>query len=193
MEGLSLGAIGRRFGVSKEAVRQWMQKFEEAFAQRKLARKKERSIVLLDETKVKRNGKIAYVSVCLDLTRRETISAKSYRSVGIVTTVDTVKPALEACSEERPIFIVDHAPWYACAFEWLDVEWMPLTFSIRSYVERWYWTFKSRTKRFCNNFGIRDDTRAIKRVERFVHLFAYWYNHMRPHETFNGTTPASLS
>jgi hypothetical protein len=59
--------------------------------------------------------------------------------------------------------------------------------------EVWYWTFKSRTKRFCNNFGMRDDSKAIKRVERFVHLFAYWYNRMRPHETFRGVTPSSLT
>jgi hypothetical protein len=38
----------------------------------KLSRRKDRSVILLDETKVKkRNGKIAYVSVCLDLSRRE--------------------------------------------------------------------------------------------------------------------------
>jgi putative transposase len=169
-----------------------MNKFERAFAAKKLSRKKERSVILLDETKVKRNGKMAYVSVCLDLTRREVISAKSYRSVGIISTIDTVKDAL-TLSREKPIFIVDHAPWYPCAFEWFNVEWMPLTFNIRNYIERWYRTLKDRTKRFYNNFGIRDDSRAIKRVERFVHLFAYWYNRMRPHETLRGETPSSLS
>ena len=192
MEGLSLSAIARRFGVSKEAVRQWMAKFERFFASRRLSRRKERRVVLLDETKVKRNGRIAYVSVCLDLTRREVVSARSYRSVSIVSTIDTAKRALEL-SRDRPIFVVDHAPWYASAFEWLEVEWVPLTFGIRNYVERWYRTFKDRTKRFYNNFGVRDDGRAIKRVERFVHLFAYWYNRMRPHEALKGVTPFSLS
>jgi len=194
MEGLSLSAIGRRFGVSKEAVRQWMAKFERFFSSRRLSRRKERRVILLDETKVKRNGKIAYVAVCLDLSRREIVSARAYRSVGIVSTIDTVRRALELSRDEpSPLFIVDHAPWYANAFEWLGVDWVPLTFGIRSYVERWYWTFKNRTKRFCNNFGIRDDATAIKRVEGFVHAFAYWYNRMRPHETFKGATPASLS
>jgi transposase-like protein len=170
MEGLSLAAIGRRFHVSKEAVRQWMNKFEDAFAEKKLAKRKDRSVILLDETKVKRNGKMSYVSVCLDLTR-EVVSAKSYRSVGIITTIDTVKPALELC-REKPIMIVDHAPWYACAFEWLAVEWMPLTFNIRSYIERWYWTFKSRTKRFCNNFGyamIAEPSNELKGSSTYSH------------------------
>ena len=192
MEGLSLSVIARRYGVSKEAVRQWMSKFEDFFATKPLSKVKQRPIALLDETKAKRNGKIAYVSACLDLARREVIAAKSYRSVSIISTVDTVKRALELC-EDKPLFIVDHAPWYACAFEWLEVEWVPLTFGIRSYIERWYRTFKDRTKRFYNNFGIRNDEKAIKRVERFVHMFAYWYNHMRPHETLKGATPSSLT
>jgi transposase-like protein len=49
---------------------------------------------------------------------------------------------------------------------------MLLTFNIRNYIERWNRTFKDRTKRFYNNFGVRDDSRAIKRVERFVHLYS---------------------
>lgn len=69
MDGLSLSQIGRRYGVTKEAVRQWMMKFESYFSSRRLSGRKRRSVVLLDETKVKRNGRVAYVSVCLDLSR----------------------------------------------------------------------------------------------------------------------------
>lgn len=75
------------------------------------------------------------------------------------------------------MFIVDHAPWYACAFEWLDVDSEPLTFSIRNYIERWYRTFKGRTKRFYHNFGVSEGNKAIKRVERFVHLFILVQSH----------------
>jgi len=66
-----------------------------------------------------------------------------------------VKLVLESC-RRKPLFIVDHAPWYARAFEWLDVDWVPLTFSIRNYIERWYRTFKERTKRFYQIFGVRE-------------------------------------
>ena len=59
MEGLSLRAIARKFLVCKESVRKWILKFEEVFARKELARKKERDIILLDETKVKRNGTMA--------------------------------------------------------------------------------------------------------------------------------------
>jgi len=82
MEGLSLRAIARKFGVCKESVRKWVLKFEEAFAKRKLAKKKEeRDVILLDETKVKRNGRMAYVSICLDLELRGVVSSAAMRSI----------------------------------------------------------------------------------------------------------------
>ena len=79
MDGLSLRLIAGKFHVSKESVRLWILKFEEAFARKKLARKKERDVILLDETKVKRNGKMAYVTICLDLEQREVISSLASR------------------------------------------------------------------------------------------------------------------
>jgi transposase-like protein len=81
MDGLSLRVIARKFGVSKEAVRKWILKFEEAFARKELAGIKERETVLSDETKVKRNGRMCYVSMCLDLARREVISIQCTRSI----------------------------------------------------------------------------------------------------------------
>jgi hypothetical protein len=78
------------------------------------------------------------------------------------------------------MFIVDRAPRYGSAFGWLGIEWVNMTFNIRNSIERWYRTFKGRTKRFYNNFG------------RFVHLFAYYYNHMRSHETLDGTNSIQL-
>ncbi len=193
MEGLSLSVIGRKFGVSKEAVRQWILKFEEAFAGKELSRAKERPAILLDETKVKRHGRIVYISSCLDLERREVISTQCMRSITLVNTVNIVREALKTCTNEKSLLIVDHAPWYKPAFEWLNVDSLQKTFGIRNYIERWYRTFKERTRRFYNNFPIRNEEIAIERISKFLHLFAYWYNHMRPHETFKGRVPSSLS
>ncbi len=192
MEGLSLSVIGRKFHVSKEAVRQWILKFEEAFAGKELAGIKEREAVLLDETKVKRNGKLSYVSMCLDLARREVISIQCTRSISSLSTINVAKEALRSC-KNRPVVITDHAPWYRYAFEYLKLDSLQKTFGIRNYIERWYRTFKERTKRFYNNFPIRNEANAIERISKFLHLFAYWYNHMRPHETFKGRVPSSLS
>jgi putative transposase len=183
MEGLSLRAIGRRFHVCKESVRKWILKFEEAFARKKLARKKERDVILLDETKVKRNGKMAYVTICLDLERREVVSSLASRAISSLSTIYVVRQALKSC-RSTPIVITDHAPWYKYAFESLGMNYIQMTFGIRNHIERWYRTFKQRTRRFYNNFPIRNPERAIERIERFLHLFAYWYNRMRPHETF---------
>ena len=190
MEGLSLRAIARKFHVCKETVRKWILKFEEAFAKKKLARKKERDIILLDETKVKRNGRIAYVSICLDLERSEVVSASAMRSISSLSTTLVVKQALESC-KSTPIVITDHAPWYKYAFQSLGLYNIQRTFSFRNYIERWYRTFKQRTKRFYNNFPIKDSLHAIERIGKFLHLFAFWYNHMRPHETF-GCVPSAL-
>jgi putative transposase len=192
MEGLSLRVIGRKFHVSKESVRKWILKFEEAFARKKLSRRKEREAILLDETKIKQNGRMRFVAMCLDLERREAISIQCMRAISSLSTINVTKEALEACSN-RPIVIVDHAPWYEYAFESLGLESVQKTFGIRNYIERWYRTFKERTRRFYNNFPIRNDERAIERISKFLHLFAYWYNHMRPHEAFKGRVPSSLS
>jgi hypothetical protein len=57
--------------------RKWIKKFEQPLfaTKRDLSTAKDRSFdSLLDETKVKRNGKIVYASACLDLERREVIS-----------------------------------------------------------------------------------------------------------------------
>jgi transposase-like protein len=118
MEGVSLSTIGHKFGVSKEAVRQWRIKFEEAFAQKPLSKVKERAIILLDETKVKRDGKEHMVcpSVALDLSRREIISAQAFRSRSSFSTIAVMEKALKPCGS-RPIVLVDHAPWYNWAFE----------------------------------------------------------------------------
>ena len=150
-------------------------------------------MILLDETKVKRNGRMAYVSICLDPERREVVSSLASRSISSLSTINVVKNALKSCRSMPVVVITDHAPWYKYAFHSLGLCNIQRTFSFRNYIERWYRTFKHRTRRFYNNFPIRDPSRAIERIDRFLHLFAYWYNHMRPHETFKGRAPSTLS
>src|SRR5579884_2305998 len=133
MDGLSLRVIARKFHVSKESIRQWILKFEEAFARKKLSRKKERE--------VKRNGKMAYVTICLDLERREVISSLASRSISSLSTINVVRQALKSC-RNTPIVITDHAPWYKYAFQSLGLCNIQRTFSFRNYIERWYRTFK---------------------------------------------------
>jgi transposase-like protein len=187
LEGLSLKTIGNKFGVSKEAVRQWILKFEEAFASKPLSTMKERPLILLmDETKgeERREGAHALLcpSVCLDLSRREVIATKAFRSRSSFSTIAVMEQALKLC-ESKPIVMVDHAPRYKWTFEgWYngEIPWIQITHGLRNYIERWYLTFKERTKRFYNNFPIKDPNQALERISKFMHLFAYWYNRMPP-------------
>jgi putative transposase len=192
MEGLSLSVIGRKFGVSAEAVRKWIKKFEQAFATKDLSTAKNRSLILLDETKVRRDGKIVYASACLDLERREVISVRCTRSVSSLSTINIMEEALKLSKNKKPLAVTDHAPWYNYAFEYLKMDYAQITFGIRNYIERWYRTFKERTRRFYNNFPIRDERKATKRISSFLHLYAYWYNHMRFHQTLK-CVPSALS
>ena len=56
-------------------------KFEEAFATKQLSTVNERPVVLLDETKVKRDGKEHMVcpSAVLDLSRREIVAVRTFQ------------------------------------------------------------------------------------------------------------------
>ena len=191
MEGLSLRVIARKFGVSKESVRKWILKFEQLL-QKKLARKKEREAVLLMKRKVKRNGRIAYVSTCLDLARREVIFIQCTRSISSLSTINVMEEASSILQEPAPR---NHGPCSVVSVCLLisQLGWLQKTFGIRNYIERWYRTFKERTRRFYNNFPVRNKEKVIERISGFLHLFAYWYNHMGPHETLKGRVPSSLS
>lgn len=103
--------------------------------------------------------------MCLDLERREVISTSCTPSISLISTVSVTRKALETCANEDPLLIVDHAPWYKSAFEWIrGINYMQRTFGIRNYIERWYRTFKQRTKRFFHNFPVRNEERGIKRI-----------------------------
>src|SRR5690349_15168746 len=116
---------------------------------------------------VKRNGKLAYVSgsvwIFLQGERseiRQIVQVRRHHQhdgQGQASARELLSSSSREEEEEEEekraalFFIVDHAPWYACALEWLEVDWIPMTFGVRNYIERWYRTFKERTKRFYNN------------------------------------------
>jgi hypothetical protein len=60
---------------------------------------KERPVILLDETKVKRDGKEHMVcpSVVIDLSRREVIAVQTFRSASSLSTVIVMEQALKLC------------------------------------------------------------------------------------------------
>lgn len=76
--------------------------------------------------------------MCLDLERREVISTQCMESITLVNTVNIVREALKSCRNEKPLLIVDHAPWYLSAYDWLknEIDMLQKTFGIRNYIER---------------------------------------------------------
>ena len=178
MDGLSLRVVARKLQVSKESVRQWILKFEEAFARKKLARKKERDVILLDATKVKRNVEMAYVTICLDLERREVVSSLASRSLSSLFTINVVKQALKSC-KSTPVLITDHAPRYRCAFRSLGLCNNQRTFSFRNYIERWYRTFSIGRGDSSTTFRYE-----IPQERSSESTDSYIFSHMvQPHET----------
>ena len=88
---------------------------------------------------------------------------------------DFILVVLESC-ENQPVFLVDGGPWYKSAFKSLGLKFVCVTFGLRNSVERWFRTVKEQTKRFWNNFRSGD-----WKAQRFVFLFAFWYNFVRVH------------
>ena len=152
-------------------------------ASKRLSELKERSIVLLNEIKVKRNGKMAYVSVCLDLTRREVVSARSYSSASIISTADTVK---------RPRSLRGQAALHCGPHPVVRVS-VQVT---RGGVGAADLRDTQLHRKVVPDLQGQDETvlqqhrdprrREGDQVERFVHRFTCWYNRMRPHETLKG-------
>src|SRR6266849_887917 len=189
MEVLSLAAIGRRLGVTKESVRQWILKFESYFSSRPLSRRKERSVILLDETKAKRNGKIACVST--HLTGREIVFAKSYRSVSIVNHRHReAGPGVvqeEAAVHCRPPPTVGMRLRVAgCGLGAPDVQHQELHRTVVSDVQGEDQAILPQLRRQGGEQGNQEG----RKVRPSVHSGT---NRMRPHETLNGETPFSSS
>lgn len=113
-------------------------------------------------------------SACLDLSRRKVIAVQTFRSASSFPTIAVMEQTLKLC-ESKPIVMVDHAPWYNWAFDgWYkgEIPWIQITHGMRNYIERRYRTFKERTRRFYNNFPIKDPNRALERIAKFMHLSA---------------------
>ena len=104
--------------VSKSAVHKWIKKFEEKLPI--VVEKKPRKVVAIDETVVRANGENYYVYAAIDVDRNELILMKVYPSRNYLTTKLFILEVLKYC-ENKPIFIVDKAPWLFKALESLGL------------------------------------------------------------------------
>jgi putative transposase len=83
---------------------------------------------------------------------------------------------LQTCANKL-VILVDRGPWYPWALERYGLRRLHITFSERNSIERFYRTFKEKTKGFYNNIDTR--TNKIVCLSVFLNLFLLWYNHLR--------------
>jgi len=169
-------------GINHTTVWETVQKLAEAIYQPKLlAVKKHRNLIAVDETGIKINGEKKYLWAAIDVESREVLAVWITVTRNYWIARDFILVVLKSCIN-KPIFLVDGGPWYKSAFNSLGLDYLHVTFGPRNSVERWFRTVKEQTKRFWNNFRSND----WRKVQKFVFLFAFWYNFARPHSRFGG-------
>ena len=151
--------------------------------------KRERRVVAMDETKLKLQGREVFVWAAIDVDTKELLSLYASYQRSHINTMVFAKRVLEACTN-RPVILVDGGPWYPWALERMGLKWLHITFGLRNAIERFYRTFKERTRRFYNNIPSKED--SLRNVNLFIQLFMLWYNHLRRHQTL-GHVPAEVS
>ncbi len=151
---------------------------------------KERKTIALDETVIKVNGKQFYIYAALDVERNEIVWMRVYSHRNYLTTLHFVKIVLKFC-RNKPVFVVDRAPWYKGVFERLGLDYERETFGRRSKVESVFSSYKQRAKVFFNNFNVnfrkapkKENERlwwitALKHANSFAAMFMLYYNYLR--------------
>ena len=85
------------------------------------------------------------------------------------------------------VFVTDGGKWYSWAAESLGARWVWLRGGVRSYVERWFRTVKDRLRVF--NCAFPRSPEGLERARTFIRLYAFYYNHIRPHHSLDGQPP----
>jgi len=156
---------------SHESVRLWWHKIKPVFS----PEKKERKLLALDETKIKVNGTWIWIWAIIDCDSKEILATLVSHSRSAFETYRIMKLALKHCTN-KPLVLVDGAPWYKWAFEKLGIPWKHVTRGKRNIIERWFRTLKRKTKTFFNNFRGKNIAKAMFHVQKFLHIFVSIYN-----------------
>ncbi len=139
---------------------------------------------------IKVNGRQFYLYAALDVENNEIVWMRVYSHRNYLTTLHFVKTVLEFC-KNKPIFVVDKAPWYKMVFERMGLQYEHETFGRRSKVESVFSSYKQRAKVFFNNFNINFKkalkkenkklwwTTALKHANSLATTFMLYYNYLR--------------
>jgi len=116
----------------------------------------------------------------IDIESKELLAVYASYQRSSFTALMFVRMVLDTCINKKPVILVDGGPWYPWAFERCGLRWLHITFGERNAIERFYRTFKERTRRFYNNINAR--VSKIRSLTVFLNLFMLWYNHLRWHQ-----------
>jgi len=89
--------------------------------------KKQRNLIVIDETVVKADKKKYYVLLAINIDRNELILMRVYTTRNYLTAKSFIKDVLKYC-ENKPKFVVDKAPWLRRALESLNLQFKHETF-----------------------------------------------------------------
>jgi len=149
---------------SHESVLLWFRRLRKAFPKPK---RKCRSLVAVDETKLKLRGEHLFVWAAIDTKTKEVLACRVSWTRNIMQAEAFLRKVLETCTK-KPLILVDKGPWYPEALRTLGLKWRHVTFGMRNRIERWFGTLKARTKRFHNNFP---NNPTIKSAKTYIETF----------------------
>ncbi|MGQ9722350.1 MAG: integrase core domain-containing protein, partial [Candidatus Jordarchaeum sp.] len=87
-------------------------------------------------------------------------------------------------------FLTEGGKWYPWAARSVGARQMRVKGGVRSYVERWFRIVKDSLRVFSCAFP--RSNQGLENARTFLRFYAYYYNHVRPHQSLNQNTPIPL-
>jgi len=189
MAGLSYRAMTFRTGLieaSHVAVHYWFHKLKGLICDEP---PKVRRCVAVDESKLKEDGYQLFIWSAIDVDTKEYLAVYASYQRSSLNAYLFMRKVLVRCVG-KPLILVDGGPWYSWVLDRLGLRWEHVTFGRRNPIERLFRTVKERTKGFYNNIPAR--VHKLVNVTFFLEIFAFWYNHLRRHESL-GRVPTEVT
>jgi putative transposase len=140
------------------------------------------SRVAVDETAVKIKGEWSWLYTAIDLDTKLILDLALFGRHGTDPAAAFLSGLVEKHDLSDTVFFVDQFG-YRTALSRLGLSGQ-VDYTDRNLIEKWFHTLKMRVDRFHNSWvGSR------RSVRQCLASFAHYYNHLRPHQSFDGRTP----
>ncbi|KXB02412.1 hypothetical protein AKJ45_03525, partial [candidate division MSBL1 archaeon SCGC-AAA261F19] len=166
--------------VSHVAVWSWVQRIGERMGDGAFHRK-ERRVLVADETKIKAENGWIYVFAAMDPENREIVGFHVSEHRESIDVLVFLRKCLKHC-KNGPKLITDGGPWHLWPAQILRLDHVAIGGEDRNYIERWFGTLKDRLR----IFDVYFPTAKVGSIVNFMRAFCYWYNESRYHLTLKG-------